>query len=414
MDVHALKRLEDRARTLEGVSPILGTGNRDNEPCEAWAPDDPRAVDALLERGAWSRSATVLNLDTCRGIGGAERPDVITGLDGLAIEADPAGAAAIGRRIRAEHGDTPGPREVATELLGLDKQQAAVLFDGPNWSGKARAWVQPHEAAQAIQHVRRDLPAEQVWAHLDRRAIVEQHAREQPDAYLDREARARVEHWVSRVADGGHDPETGVPAHSITGADLVAERQIVLEQLRSEQAWDSIAATAEIDPTARIGSGVSIGEYASIGRDAEIGDHVSIGQGASVGDDSRVAAGVSLADQVVIGDRTSVSVSVGQGTLVGDDCVLARRDDSLPLGGHHPPDAAEFSYIPGDSRIPDRHVLGRPEPEPDLLSGLPEADVPSGHRRTPGSELAPPRAAPPLAAGAAFEKAGRGRGGRPL
>ena len=411
MDIHALKRLEDRVRTLEGVSPVLGSGNRDNEPCEAWAPDDPRAVDVLLERGPWVRSATVLNLDTCRGLGGVERPEAITGLDGLAIELDPKGAARVASTMRAEHGDTPAPREVARELLGLDEDQSRVLFDGPNWAGKARAWIQPTEAAQAVQHVRRDLPSEQVWAHLDRRTMVEQHVRERPDEYLDREARARVEHWVSSVSDLGYDPETGLPPQSLTGADLGAERQRIMEELRGLQAWDSIAATAEIDPSARIGRGVSIGEYVSVGRDAVIGDDVHLGLGVSVGDESRIESGVTVLDDTVIGDRCTVSVSVGERSVVGAECVLAHTEDSYDPSPDRPsvPGAPSFAYVPAGSQLPDRTILGSREVEPDWVSeGVPDS------AKTVGRGAPHPQPSPPLVTGIAAEAASRGRGGRPL
>ena len=60
-------------------------------------PDMPQEFPVLVkyvsvtskERGGWSQRATLLNLDTCRGNGTAERPGTISGLDGLAIEAHP-------------------------------------------------------------------------------------------------------------------------------------------------------------------------------------------------------------------------------------------------------------------------------------------------------------------------------------
>ena len=393
MDREALKRLEDRVRTLEGVSPLLGSGNRDNEPSTEWLPDDPRAVDALVERGGWTRTARVLNLDTCRGLGPAERPEAITGLDGLAIELDQAGADRIARRIRSESGDTPAPREVAAELLGLDADRARLLFEGPNWAGKARAWIQPHEAAQAVQHVRRDVPAERVWAHLDRRALAEQHDRERPDAYLGREARARVEHWVSSVAEAGLDDETGLPYADLTEADVGAERERVLEELRYGQAWDSIAPTAEIHPSARIGRGVAIGDFASIGRDAVIGDHAAIGAGASIGDESRIASGVAVLDGAVVGDRSTVSVSVGERAVIGDECVIDPdpvRSDSAPRFDERSTEGV-VAYIPAGSQVADRTTLGHAAPEPAWVS--------EGVRQ--------PAPAPPSALAAAQERGSR-------
>ncbi|MBM3487383.1 MAG: UDP-3-O-(3-hydroxymyristoyl)glucosamine N-acyltransferase [Alphaproteobacteria bacterium] len=80
------------------------------------------------------------------------------------------------------------------------------------------------------------------------------------------------------------------------------------------------AATAVIDPTARIGAAVSIGHHAVIGPGAEIGArarigaNVTIGRGVVLGEDCVVGAAVSLA-YCIIGARTRILA----GARIGED-----------------------------------------------------------------------------------------------
>ncbi len=69
--------------------------------------------------------------------------------------------------------------------------------------------------------------------------------------------------------------------------------------------------TAVIDPTARIGEGVTIGPYAVIGREAEIGDACQIGANAVIG------AGVLIGERSWIGPGASMSHC-----LVGKRCQI--------------------------------------------------------------------------------------------
>jgi len=87
---------------------------------------------------------------------------------------------------------------------------------------------------------------------------------------------------------------------------------------------------AEVDPTATLGEGVSIGPFAWIGPGAAIGartvilSHVAVGRGATIGDDCLLHSHVSIRERVVLGRR----VIVQDGAVVGADGFgFAKRPD---------------------------------------------------------------------------------------
>ena len=377
MDKQRLDALERRVQACEGVRTVPGTQNRDNETSMQWASDDARAIDALIERGGWSQRATLLNLDTCRGNGTAERPGTISGLDGLAIEAHPRESMRIARTMRQASGHTPTPREVATELLGLDEKNATLLFDGPNWAGNARAWIQPHEAAQAVRHVRRELPAEQVWAHVDRDQIARAHEMEDPDFYLAPQVEAAVASWEERVRALGHDPETGIPAAELTDIDYEVERTGALEHARSTQAWGTIAATARIHPSARVGHGVDIGDFAEIERDVVIDNYASIESDARIGQGTRIASEVSIGERTAIGADCTVAMPIGAECTVGDRCELTATldgqwDARVPRGSQVPSDTRLGAEQPAEPENWFERVAEPPVPAPAMARGAAE------------------------------------------
>ncbi len=83
----------------------------------------------------------------------------------------------------------------------------------------------------------------------------------------------------------------------------------------------AIHPSAQVDETAAIGDGVSIGALAIVGADAEIGPRSVIGagsiveQGASIGRDCRLHSGVTVARGVRIGDRCILH----SGAVIGAD-----------------------------------------------------------------------------------------------
>ena len=92
-----------------------------------------------------------------------------------------------------------------------------------------------------------------------------------------------------------------------------------------------VHATAEVDPSARLGPGATvwnwtkIREGASIGRGCRLGQGVYIDHGVVVGDDCKIQNGVSVFAGVVLGDR----VFVGPGATFTNDLVprAASGDD---------------------------------------------------------------------------------------
>ena len=82
-----------------------------------------------------------------------------------------------------------------------------------------------------------------------------------------------------------------------------------------------IHASAFVDATAKLASGVFVGAFACIGPGAEIdhgariGEHCVVGQGAVVGADSRLSARVTLGDGCTVGERCIVH----SGAVIGAD-----------------------------------------------------------------------------------------------
>ena len=86
-------------------------------------------------------------------------------------------------------------------------------------------------------------------------------------------------------------------------------------------AFNGIHETAIIDPTAKLGTNVSVGPYAVIDREAEIGDdviigpHSNVGQGSVVGKDTRLYPNVTIYERCIIGE----SCIIHSGTVIGSD-----------------------------------------------------------------------------------------------
>lgn len=82
-----------------------------------------------------------------------------------------------------------------------------------------------------------------------------------------------------------------------------------------------IAASAKVDPTAKLGNNVSLGENVYIGPEAEIGDDVQIGANCVIGPKAKLGKGtrlyplVSIYHDVQIGERCLIQ----SGTVIGSD-----------------------------------------------------------------------------------------------
>ena len=91
-----------------------------------------------------------------------------------------------------------------------------------------------------------------------------------------------------------------------------------------------VSPLAAVDPSARLGSDVSVAAFVTIGPDARVGDrtvlhpHVMVGGRATVGADCMLHAHVSVREGVTIGNR----VVIQDGAVIGSDGFgFARRDD---------------------------------------------------------------------------------------
>lgn len=106
---------------------------------------------------------------------------------------------------------------------------------------------------------------------------------------------------------------------------IVPEPQVVLTHLKAFFAKCHVPFQAEIkpsaliDPSARLGQGVSVGEYSVIGPGAIISDGVSLGNGV------QIASQVSVGEHSILADRVSISpgsqiadkVQIAEGAVIG-------------------------------------------------------------------------------------------------
>jgi UDP-3-O-[3-hydroxymyristoyl] glucosamine N-acyltransferase len=120
-----------------------------------------------------------------------------------------------------------------------------------------------------------------------------------------------------------------------------------------------ISAHAVVDPSAALGSGVSIGPFVVIGARATIGahtilySHVTVGDGAVIGADCVLHAHVSVREKVLIGDR----VVLQDAAVIGSDGFgFAHRPD----GTHHKIPQVGAVVIEDDVEIGAHTAIDRP------------------------------------------------------
>jgi UDP-3-O-[3-hydroxymyristoyl] glucosamine N-acyltransferase len=106
-------------------------------------------------------------------------------------------------------------------------------------------------------------------------------------------------------------------------ADPYSAFQQLLERFHPRRDWlaEGIHASAIVDPSARIGTGVRIGAFCYVGPDVVVGDgsvlypHVVVSADVQIGRDCQVHSRVTLRESVVLGDR----VIVQDGAVIGSD-----------------------------------------------------------------------------------------------
>jgi UDP-3-O-[3-hydroxymyristoyl] glucosamine N-acyltransferase len=127
------------------------------------------------------------------------------------------------------------------------------------------------------------------------------------------------------------------PACRIVVADPMAAIAIVAEALQA-----SSVGAAQVDPTARLGDGVLLGEGCHIGAYAVIGDDVQVGDRCVIGPGVVVEAEVRIGDDVRLDPR----VVIHAGTILGD---RVHCKSGAMIGG---PGFGFLSSAAGHQRIP--------------------------------------------------------------
>jgi UDP-3-O-[3-hydroxymyristoyl] glucosamine N-acyltransferase len=118
--------------------------------------------------------------------------------------------------------------------------------------------------------------------------------------------------------------------------------------------------TAVVDPTAKIGEGVSIQPHAVIDSGAVIGDNTVLGAGSYVGQESRIGASCLIYPNVTIRERTQIGarVIIHSGAVIGADGFgfefvdgqykknpqigIVQIDDDVEIGANTAIDRARF------------------------------------------------------------------------
>jgi UDP-N-acetylglucosamine acyltransferase len=85
-----------------------------------------------------------------------------------------------------------------------------------------------------------------------------------------------------------------------------------------------IHGSAIVDPSARLGSGVSIGAFSIIGPDVELGDNVEIASHVVVKGPSRIGCGVKIYQFATVGDDTPALAYAGESSIleIGEHTII--------------------------------------------------------------------------------------------
>ncbi len=154
----------------------------------------------------------------------------------------------------------------------------------------------------------------------------------------------------------------------IVNEDFVAEQEIKATLIRVKDAYGAFAALLEmyqkakaiepvisekahIDPSAKIGKNVYIGEFVSVGKNAVIGDNTFvypnsiIGNNCKIGNDTVINAGVRIYEESVIGNECTLHA----GVVIGSDGF-----------GFAPQDDKNYKKVPqiGNVILEDRVEIG--------------------------------------------------------
>ena len=134
-----------------------------------------------------------------------------------------------------------------------------------------------------------------------------------------------------------------------------------------------VSPLAAVDPSARLGSDVTVAAFVAIGPDAQVGDrtvlhpHVIVGGRATVGADCLLHAHVSVREGVTIGNR----VVIQDGAVIGSDGFgFARRED----GTHQKIPQVGRVVIEDDVEIGAHSAVDRPAVGETRIGAGPKID----------------------------------------
>lgn len=116
------------------------------------------------------------------------------------------------------------------------------------------------------------------------------------------------------------------------------------------KAADDIHSSAVIDPSARLGEGVTIGANAVIGRNVILGDNVQVGPGSVIAQDSIIGSG----------SRLWANVTIYHNVHIGSDCIIHSGAVVGSDGFGYANERGQWIKIPqtGGVRIGDRVEIG--------------------------------------------------------
>ena len=337
-NIAALRTLVDKLLTLPAVRTDGGKQLRTNEPENLECSEDkpkqtPEAkLDALektLQEGG--TGPTRLNMDFDLTADGK-----IGGIAAFAL-------AAAGREKSAakQPEDTEQTIEArAQALLGLDDRTTAALFNGPNYAGRQRRFIEPDQAAAACRLAAKGTLPENLWPTVDRETIHD--LSDQEDKWMyHRDKLYEIAEYLESLEtpeidekpwETEYEGPDEADVDEIEGYDWSTETTVELD--------------ARIHPTAEIGRNVSIDKNSRIDAgaivNANVRDGVKIakkveitngpddsptrlGENVTVGEGSRIHGGI-VKDDVTIGTGATIEPGsvIGHHSTVGDDAVVTR------------------------------------------------------------------------------------------
>ena len=351
----ALRALADKLSTL----PQVQTGDEDhlrnNEP-ETFHPDDGEDSDRETNAALKTLEKTLEQNET-----GPARLNMDMNLNGdiggmPAFALATAGWPAAAAENPNDQDQTLASR--AQALLGLDDRGAAALFDGPNYAGRQRRFIEPQQAALACRLAADGASPESFWPTVDRKTIHNLSNNESRRMYhSDTIYEAAADRQARDPGEPGENP------HEHEGPD-----QNDLEEIKGYE-WSTmttVAIDAQIHPTAEIGRTVTVANHCWIAAGARVQNGVRLSPNVKIAENTEVTAG---------NERCSTELDAG--VTIGADCQI----NGCKLGSHAT--IGSGVIIEPGAVIGDHVVIG------DGATILKDTRIPAYANVPPVSEITP-------------------------